>query len=228
MPTTGASPRAGRRACGGARGERGTEARASSADSLLRGELGLETELVCAICLELMWKPVTLVECGHSFCCLCMLRDTRRRLQVTQVLCCPVCRTEVASAPSGVSVTIENVIRKCMGARPAAEAAAAKIKTDAMDLELFQLLGQQGLSRRALWEGLGHAGAVFDAEDQVFRCPLCVWELDRAGVCTNRRCGRKWKIDASAIPSSPSDAYNSGTSESSGMDEDEGVMSDSD
>ena len=190
------------------------------------GRTEAETELQCGICLSLMWKPVTLVRCGHSFCCLCVMKDMKHRMDNEQVLACPLCRAAVDSKPTVPSVTIENIIQACVARKSDTDRAAEKRRTDEMDHELFLLLGWANTTRSDLWGWFAQGSAVFDPDDQVFRCPACVWEVDRDGVCANQACRRKWTIDHSLLPESPSDESDEDSSnmrewneESAGSDE---------
>ena len=192
------------------------------------GKTEAETELQCGICLSLMWKPVTLVRCGHSFCCLCVMKDMKHRMDSEQVLACPLCRASVDSKPTVPSVTIENIIQACVARKSETERATEKHRTDEMDRELFLLLGWANATHSDLWAWFVQGGAVFDPEDQVFRCPVCVWEVDRDGVCVNQACMRRWPINDPMLPESPSDESDAGGSdvcerdgESIGSDESE-------
>ena len=37
---------------------------------------------------------------------------------------------------------------------------------------------------------------MYDADDGVYRCTLCAWELDEEGVCENPGCRKRWDLPA--------------------------------
>ena len=47
-------------------------------------------DLICAICLDIFYRPTTLYPCGHIFCDPCL-----RRLSNAQIVRCPICRTRI-------------------------------------------------------------------------------------------------------------------------------------
>ena len=188
---------------------------------------GMAADLSCGICLDLFCKPVTLTDCGHSFCCMCLLNDVRYRVGHKVKPACCTCRVEITTSPSAVSLTIEKIVEAHLATRPAAEQAEQKVRMQSIHLELFNTLGEEASRGEHIWKWFRHANAIFDATDQIFRCPLCIWELDREGVCTNPPCLRRWEINPSLLPLSPESAYSSSMDES-GSDDDEGGGSDSD
>ncbi|XP_076819773.1 uncharacterized protein LOC143465406 [Clavelina lepadiformis] len=74
----------------------------------------IEEEIVCSICLEFLRNPIRMLQCGHNFCQLCLLKIVQSPQSYFQ---CPNCRTDVRLDNSGVegisrNRTLENVIEK--------------------------------------------------------------------------------------------------------------------
>ena len=49
-----------------------------------------EHDLICAVCLDLLYSPHRLHPCGHIFCEPCL-----RRLSSVRIVKCPICRTAI-------------------------------------------------------------------------------------------------------------------------------------
>ena len=70
----------------------------SSADAPLLPRAGhsillQKEDLLCAVCLSYLCAPRTL-DCGHTFCCLCLLEAT---VNSPSYNTCPLCRTSMVS-----------------------------------------------------------------------------------------------------------------------------------
>ena len=100
-----------------------------------------------------------------------------------------------------------------------------KERTNAIHKELFDLLTTENVSRGEIWGWFNPIKAIFDLHDRVFRCPICIWEVDDNGVCANDICRRQWTIDRSVL-----DNIDDSASDASGMsleDEEEEESEDS-
>ena len=63
----------------------------------------------CAICYEIMIEPVTLPQCGHSFCYNCLRKAVESRMD------CPICKKEISldlTLDFPINRTIQNMIFK--------------------------------------------------------------------------------------------------------------------
>ena len=191
-----------------------------------------EADLVCCICLDLFCKPVTLSDCGHSFCCLCIFKEIKHRVSHQQLAFCSTCRKQINSHPSAPSVTIENMVRTHLLTKTEEEQRQEKERTNAIHEELFDLLTGENLSRGEIWAWFNPVKAIFDLHDRVFRCPICIWEVDDNGICANDVCRRQWTIDRSILDNmdeSASDASDMSFEEEDSEDsEDSDVSSGSD
>ncbi|TQB72225.1 hypothetical protein MPDQ_006944 [Monascus purpureus] len=71
----------------------------------------LEKELVCSICTELLYQPLTLLDCLHTFCGSCLkewfsVQHSRRRSSQSSVrYTCPSCRAMVRGTRPNATVT---------------------------------------------------------------------------------------------------------------------------
>ncbi|CAG7940245.1 unnamed protein product [Penicillium nalgiovense] len=73
------------------------------------GLADLEKELVCSICTELLYQPLTLLDCLHTFCGSCVKEwfsaQGSRRSRASPRFTCPSCRTEVRDTRPNATVT---------------------------------------------------------------------------------------------------------------------------
>ncbi|KAJ5256081.1 hypothetical protein N7505_011232 [Penicillium chrysogenum] len=73
------------------------------------GLADLEKELVCSICTELLYQPLTLLDCLHTFCGSCVKEwfsaQGSRRSRTSPRFTCPSCRTEVRDTRPNATVT---------------------------------------------------------------------------------------------------------------------------
>ncbi|EAW14341.1 SH3 domain protein [Aspergillus clavatus NRRL 1] len=74
------------------------------------GLLDLEKELTCSICTELLYQPLTLLDCLHTFCGSCLkewfaTQASRRRSSSTPRFTCPSCRAVVRETRPNATVT---------------------------------------------------------------------------------------------------------------------------
>ncbi|KIO11737.1 hypothetical protein M404DRAFT_7141 [Pisolithus tinctorius Marx 270] len=60
-----------------------------------------ERDLSCAICLGLLCQPLTLPDCGHTYCCSCLESFFAKRVErrPSSQRTCPTCRNMATSAP---------------------------------------------------------------------------------------------------------------------------------
>ncbi|KAE8375373.1 hypothetical protein BDV26DRAFT_268002 [Aspergillus bertholletiae] len=70
----------------------------------------LEKELVCSICTELLYQPLTLLDCLHTFCGSCLkewfsTQASRRRPSSSVRFTCPSCRAVVRETRPNATVT---------------------------------------------------------------------------------------------------------------------------
>ncbi|KAJ5486687.1 hypothetical protein N7530_000987 [Penicillium desertorum] len=73
------------------------------------GLADLEKELVCSICTELLYQPLTLLDCLHTFCGSCVKEwfsaQGSRRSRPSARFTCPSCRAEVRDTRPNATVT---------------------------------------------------------------------------------------------------------------------------
>ncbi|KAJ5164035.1 uncharacterized protein N7500_005865 [Penicillium coprophilum] len=73
------------------------------------GLADLEKELVCSICTELLYQPLTLLDCLHTFCGSCVKEwfsaQGSRRPRASPRFTCPSCRAEVRDTRPNATVT---------------------------------------------------------------------------------------------------------------------------
>ncbi|KAJ6108154.1 hypothetical protein N7523_009477 [Penicillium sp. IBT 18751x] len=75
------------------------------------GLAGLEKELGCSICTELLYQPLTLLDCLHTFCGSCLKEwfsaqgSRRRHSSSAPRFTCPSCRAEVRETRPNATVT---------------------------------------------------------------------------------------------------------------------------
>ena len=78
------------------------------------GLLNLEKELVCFICTEVLYQPLTLIDCLHTFCGSCLKEwfsyqykkaSQSRSSQTSKPYTCPTCRANVKDARHNATVS---------------------------------------------------------------------------------------------------------------------------
>ncbi|QQK40729.1 Zinc finger, ZZ-type [Penicillium digitatum] len=73
------------------------------------GLADLEKELICSICTELLYQPLTLLDCLHTFCGSCVKEwfsaQGSRRSRASPRFTCPACRAEVRETRPNATVT---------------------------------------------------------------------------------------------------------------------------
>ncbi|KAK0414619.1 hypothetical protein QR680_011530 [Steinernema hermaphroditum] len=69
-----------------------------------------EETLSCAICMDIMYRPMVLTPCGHKFCSSCLSPFFQRPLGDREKHCCPHCREPIRALAkdSTVAEMIEN------------------------------------------------------------------------------------------------------------------------
>ena len=138
----------------------------------------LKSSLTCSICLDIMAFPQT-VTCGHSFCFHCIKMWLQEKRQTSSVQKCPSCRSEMAFTPI-CNVALENQIDLCleqMQRSSSQDSEAGKLKNRIKEAKDAFKADQQ------LWNKIWTRSAVFDEEDNVFRCPYCQHEVID-GICS--------------------------------------------
>lgn len=74
------------------------------------GLLDLEKELTCSICTEVLYQPLTLLDCLHTFCGSCLndwfkLQASQARRRRSNPYTCPSCRSSVRETRPNATVT---------------------------------------------------------------------------------------------------------------------------
>ena len=105
---------------------------------------------------------------------------------------CPACRKRITIEPSVPSVSIENVIRSLIGTKPDDLRTELRQRLSDAEKQVGEILKKCGNSP---WDWFEHQKPLYDAEDGVFRCPICVSEVSRDGSCTNPTCARVWELE---------------------------------
>ena len=95
------------------------------------GLLNLEKELVCFICTEVLYQPLTLIDCLHTFCGSCLKEwfsyqykkaSHSRSSQITNPYTCPTCRASVKDARH--NATVSTLLDMFLSANPQRERSA--------------------------------------------------------------------------------------------------------
>jgi hypothetical protein len=89
-------------------------------------ETVFEEEFNCGICYELMWKPLTLVPCAHSFCAACL--SNWQRSQTPRPLSCPFCKDTVSLSMVFVNHSLRNLLNAYSGLHPSAAVSLSVIE----------------------------------------------------------------------------------------------------
>lgn len=97
-----------------------------------------DEEFSCGVCYELLWRPLTLVPCGHSFCASCISGWQRSRAPAK--LSCPFCKDTVEVNMVFINHSFRNLVSAYLCTQPTQasppESLAAKERettlTDAM------------------------------------------------------------------------------------------------
>jgi hypothetical protein len=168
----------------------GTGGREQSADQVLKS---LEEDLTCAICHELLARPVTLNNCGHSFCFLCLRTMVSNNIASNQIAACPTCRVKIKHPPTAPNHIMAKMVKTLLGARPSPE----------REELLEQLCDTEQRVDRVMetckeggdpWAYFAAQRPILDEDDGVWRCALCAWEIDEKGLCENAQCGKCWDL----------------------------------
>ena len=127
-------------------------------------------EFQCAICLDLLVKPVQLHDCSHTFCTICL-----HTFVEAGGLACPECRTVIKVPPSAVSLSMERALHSLMSAYDTPEEVQRQTKREQE---------ASTVSTDVLWKRIAKQPR-YDAEDDLFFCTICHHEIDdRDGYCT--------------------------------------------
>lgn len=98
---------------------------ATVTDAPTSGLLNLEKELVCFICTEVLYQPLTLIDCLHSFCGSCLKEwfsyqykkaAQSRSSHTSNPYTCPTCRTTVKDARH--NATVSTLLEMYLAANP--------------------------------------------------------------------------------------------------------------
>jgi hypothetical protein len=152
----------------------------------------LEDDLTCSICLELLTRPVTLSDCGHSFCFLCI--RTMVSSEVDRAgdaggikYHCPSCRVRILHPPTAPNHMMAKCVKTLVSAwAPKAREEALKSMRETEE-QVDKVLDAAREGRCDPWSFFAAQEPIYDKEDGVYRCALCVWELDDDGSC--QHCG---------------------------------------
>eukprot|EP00960_Hanusia_phi_P035515 751763-Hanusia_phi.AAC.2 len=154
----------------------------------------LETDLTCPICLDLVARPVTLTECGHTFCFLCIRTNIRTVQDQQLVPSCPNCRKNITITPSAPNLMIEKCVKTLIMSKPASEQNELLGKLKESTNRADRIIKHE----EDVWSCFQmHQDPLFDADDNVYRCRVCMWEIDEEFTCTNPACRRRWSSSQS-------------------------------
>ncbi|EKX44665.1 hypothetical protein GUITHDRAFT_109441 [Guillardia theta CCMP2712] len=176
-----------------AKGSKGGEVLTSTTQadkSIMRDAMkAFENDLTCPICLDLVARPVTLTECGHTFCFLCIRTNISTVQQQHLVPSCPNCRKNITTAPSAPNLMIEKCVKTLIGSKPQSEQAELMNKLNEAAQRADRIMRQED----DLWSCFKmQQEPLFDDGDDVYRCRVCMWEIDEDFTCTNPACRRRW------------------------------------
>ncbi|MBA7489645.1 hypothetical protein ES702_00179 [subsurface metagenome] len=90
------------------------------------GLLSFEKELICSICTEVLYTPLTILNCLHTFCASCLKEwfyhqhrkasSSRSSSSVANPYSCPTCRSEVRDVQH--NATVSNLLELFLAANP--------------------------------------------------------------------------------------------------------------
>jgi hypothetical protein len=126
---------------------------------------------------------------------------------------CPSCRKRITIPPSVPSVSLEKIIRSLVGTKLENERKEYRQRINDAEMQVVEILRKCGDKP---WDWFQNQKPILDADDGVYRCPVCVWELSSDGSCSNPTCGRVWEIERRA------DADDDDADDADGSDEEEG------
>ncbi|GFF33341.1 hypothetical protein IFM51744_02079 [Aspergillus udagawae] len=127
------------------------------------GLLDLEKELTCSICTELLYQPLTLLNCLHTFCGSCLKEwfaaqaSRRRPSSSTPQFTCPACRAVVRETRPNATVT--TLLDMVLAANP------ERVKSAEEKEEIAQKY-KHGESVFPAIPSPGQDGTVLDDEDR--------------------------------------------------------------
>lgn len=155
--------------------------------------------LQCGICIRPLYEPFTLA-CGHTFCYSCLMSwFANGRSNRT----CPDCRNPVKSQPAPAYL-IRSLVQMFIGRAELLEKGETTTqheqhqKEEAEKLEMDKANTHPrvgGLFRGIFKRSTAETRPIIDVDDNVFRCPVCAWELEDAEACA--RCGYNLSDDNS-------------------------------
>ncbi|PHH71754.1 hypothetical protein CDD80_5014 [Ophiocordyceps camponoti-rufipedis] len=73
-------------------------------DAARKPSLDLEKELTCSICTELLYQPLTLLDCLHTFCGACLTEWFSFQAATASRFTCPACRSAVRDSRHNATV----------------------------------------------------------------------------------------------------------------------------
>ena len=160
----------------------------------------LEEDLTCSICLELLTRPVTLTNCGHSFCFLCIRTMVSGQIERSGDVSgglkyhCPSCRVRIDHPPTAPNHIMAKCVKTLVGAWAPREREEALKMMRETEEQVDKVLDAAREGRCDPWAFFSAQAPIYDEDDGVYRCALCVWELDEDGSCQNSQCGKNWDI----------------------------------
>ncbi|ORY74866.1 hypothetical protein BCR37DRAFT_384309 [Protomyces lactucae-debilis] len=144
----------------------------------------LRKQLNCHICTELMFEPMVLTECGHTFCYGCSYDWLKTHKT------CPTCRAKVRTKPTPIYLIRELVdvfVNRIELQSPLDEGAVLRQHQEEQRLVVAS---HRDDSYPGLFPDIPkHGGRLVDHEDRVMRCINCHWEIDGT-VCAG--CGQDY------------------------------------
>jgi len=141
--------------------------------ALISNSAILRESLECSICNSLMLDPYT-IQCGHTFCGNCLLLWIKERHEQST---CPQCRSNILSEPV-LSLSLRQLALAVAHSWNASQ--TPKFSAEDLAPKETPLFFPDGPATYP----------VYDAEDDIYRCPQCSHEVDD-GECTN--CGRRFR-----------------------------------
>ncbi|KAF8416700.1 hypothetical protein EV426DRAFT_709585 [Tirmania nivea] len=145
--------------------------------------------VTCVICQDLLFEPYSL-QCGHVFCYTCLLDWFHHKKT------CPECRAVVDRQPASAYLVrdmIDTFVIRAELSSPHDQGAELR-KLQAEALAAVERDKNATGRRSGLFQGLFTAKpmafkyGVRDGDDDILRCPDCIWEVSN-GICEN--CGQQ-------------------------------------
>lgn len=130
--------------------------------------------LTCHVCHEIMCEPYVL-QCGHTFCGVCLEHWFRTVKSKSSALSCPVCRTSVSTKPI-LSLALRDIYNAMLQLLRSHDGRAAEeVEKEALT---------RVCDRPDPFGSVRFARTIIDPIDGVERCAHCQWEMED-GICPN-------------------------------------------